>query len=119
MARYRERGPYDMVLAELRLPGLAGTDLAKTIRLENLAQRIVMITDSVSVGRHVQRELGDIPILNLMKTSTAAAFKEARMMRKYEEGEGKTLIDCVEAGIASQITPRRQYSKRQDRGTVT
>src|SRR5262245_21236629 len=41
LKRYRERGPYDLVLSDLRLPGLSGPDLARAIRSKNPAQRIV------------------------------------------------------------------------------
>ena len=100
-----------MVLAEFQLPGLAGPDLAAAIRSDNPAQRIVMITNSVSVGRHVRRELGDIPVLNLRRPRTAAAVKEARSMRRYEDGEGKALLDWVEAGIA--LPNRRKKASRR------
>ena len=111
LARYCARGPYDMVLAELRLPGLAGSDLAAAIRLENPAQRIVMITDSVSVGRNVRRALGDIPVLNLRRPRTTAAIKRARTMGRYEDGEGEALLAWVEAGTALQMKQKKAAKK--------
>src|SRR5205085_7637751 len=65
LKRYRERGPYDMVLIDFRLPELAGDDLAMAIREENPAQQITMIMDSGSLGSSDRRRLGDIPVLNL------------------------------------------------------
>lgn len=111
LKRYHQRGPYDMVLSELRLPGLSGPELAAAIRSENPAQRIVMITDSVSVGHHVRRKLGDIPVLNLRRPRTAAAVKQARTMRRYTDGEGQALLDWVEAGIA--LPNKRKKASRQ------
>jgi len=109
LKRYRERGPYDMVLSEFRLPGLSGTELAAAIRSENSSQRIVMITHARSVGSQVLRELGDIPVLNLAKPRTTEAQKRARTMGRYEDGEGQGLIDWVEAGL--KVTYKKTAKK--------
>jgi len=57
-----------------------------------------MITHARSVGSQVQRELVDIPVLNIGKPRTTEAMKRARM-RWYEVGEGQALLDWVEAGL--------------------
>jgi CheY-like chemotaxis protein len=107
LKRYRERGPYDMVLSELLLPGLAGPDLAAAIRSENPGQRIVMITDSASIESDILRDLADIPVVNLRKQRTIAAMKRARTKRRYEDGEAQALLAWVEAGIRPQMTRKR------------
>lgn len=101
LKRYRKRGPYDMVLAQLRLPGLDGSDLALTIRRENPSQRITVITDSASVGRSVRRKLGDIPILKLKNFQKIKA-RDLTNRPDSERGEGQTFIDRVEAALALQ-----------------
>jgi CheY-like chemotaxis protein len=108
---YRARGPYDMVLAELRLPGLAGTELAKAIRSEGPSQRIVMITNSASVGRHVLQELGDVPVFNFAKTRAREAANRA-LTKQWEDGEGRALIARAEAGVAAQLA-RKRHALRQ------
>jgi CheY-like chemotaxis protein len=44
LARFRQNGPYDLVLTDLYHPGLDGIDLARTIRRENPAQAIAVFT---------------------------------------------------------------------------
>jgi CheY-like chemotaxis protein len=108
--RYRECGPYDMVLSELRLPGLSGPELAAAIRSQSPTQRIVMITESKYVGPHIQQQLGAIPLVNLKDRRTVAAMKRARMMRQYEDREGKVLLDWVEAAV--RATYKKTVKKR-------
>jgi len=101
LKRYRKRGPYDMVLAQLRLPGLDGSDLALAIRRENSEQRITVMTDSASVGPSVRRKLGDIPILKLKNLQKIKAW-DLPDRPDSERGEGQTFIDRVEAALALQ-----------------
>ena len=92
----------EVVESELRLPGMGGTDLAAAVRTVNPAQRIVMITDSVSVGRNVRRELGDISVLTLKRPRVSKAIKDVRSKRRNgndDRGEGQELLDWVEAGL--------------------
>jgi CheY-like chemotaxis protein len=110
LRHYRQRGPYDMVLSELRLPGLSGPELAAAIRSQSPTQRIVMITESKSVGPDIQQQLGDIPVINLKNPRTVAAMKRARMMRQYEDREGKVLLDWVEAAV--RATYKKTVKKR-------
>ena len=119
LKRYRERGPYDLVLSDLRLPGLSGPDLARAIRSKNPAQRIVMITESLVPGVQlelgdIQLELGDIPVINRHDPRTAAAMKRARLMSRYEDTEGKALLDRVEAAV--EATYKKVPRKRASRG---
>ena len=44
LARYRESGPYDLVLTDLYHPGLNGVELARAVRRENPAQAIAVFT---------------------------------------------------------------------------
>jgi CheY-like chemotaxis protein len=101
LRRYRKRGPYDMVLAGLRLPGLDGSDLALAIRRENPAQRITMITDSASVERPIRRKLGNIPVLKLK------SLHKVRPEIEWKNGEAQRLLDRVEAAMALQSRSRK------------
>lgn len=44
LERFRQDGPYDLVLTDLYHPGLEGIDLARTIRRESPAQAIAVFT---------------------------------------------------------------------------
>ena len=50
LARYRQRGPFDLVLTDLYHPGMNGVELARAIRRENPAQAIAMFTIGFSLG---------------------------------------------------------------------
>jgi CheY-like chemotaxis protein len=106
LKRYRERGPYDMVLAQLRLPGLEGSDLALTIRRENPAQRVTMITDSASVRPSIRRKLRDIPVLKLKNLRKVRAT-DLPKPHNLEDGEAQVLLDRVEAAMALQNRRRK------------
>ena len=43
LKRYCERGPYDIVLIDFRLPGLGGDDLALAIRKESIATTVFVM----------------------------------------------------------------------------
>jgi CheY-like chemotaxis protein len=99
LRRYRERGPYDIVLTRSwfvpsYLPrsrqtvGMDGSDLALEIRRENPAQRIAMIPEGsfATVRRSVQRKLGDIPVLQ--GEEVFDAMKELRYEREPLDGGG-------------------------------
>jgi CheY-like chemotaxis protein len=49
-ARYRQQGPYDLVLTDLYHPGMNGVEFARAIRRENPAQAIAMFTIGFSLG---------------------------------------------------------------------
>ena len=96
LQRYRERGPYDMVVTGFRHAGMDGSDLALAIRRENPTQRIALITEksSPAMRRSIQRKLGDIPVLQL--ENLFKARKEMREAGRLSEGEGQAWLDSVE-----------------------
>jgi len=99
LKRYCECGPYDMVLIDFRLPGLAGVDLALAIHKENPEQRITMLMGSGFVGSSIRRKLGDIPILNLQSVYKARKKEQRRSPSPFfDRGDGEHLLDWVEAG---------------------
>jgi CheY-like chemotaxis protein len=48
--RYRQQGPYDLVITDLYHPGMNGVDFARAIRRENPTQAIAMFTIGFSLG---------------------------------------------------------------------
>jgi hypothetical protein len=69
-----------------------------------------MITESKSVGPGIQKQLGDIPVINLKNPRTVAAMKHARMMRQYDDREGKILLDWIEAAL--KVAYKKTTKKR-------
>ena len=124
LKRYRERGPYDMVLTGFRHPGMDGSDLALAIRKENPTQRIAMILpsrltargrNSTPVTRPIRRKLGDIPVLKL--DDLYKAKKEMRSSGRLVEGEGQVWVDSVEMAIvAMEIKTKHNKTAKKPRG---
>jgi len=115
LKRYRERGPYDMVLIDFRLPELAGDDLAMAIREENPAQQITMIMDSGSLGSSDRRRLGDIPVLNLKDLAKARKKEKLRRPSPFHDpGDGQALLDWVKNGL--RVTSNRTKRSRTGPG---
>jgi CheY-like chemotaxis protein len=108
LKHYRERGPYDLVLSDLRLPGLSGPALGAAIRAENRGQRIVLMTETRSVGPDIRKQLGEIPLLNLNNIPARRPQKRASM-KLFEDSEGKRLLDWVEVGLKAK--PNRAKSR--------
>jgi CheY-like chemotaxis protein len=98
---------YDMVLAELRVPGLDGSDLALEIRRESPSQRITMMTDSVSVERAIRRKLGNIPVLKL---------KNLRKVRATDLPKPHNLRGRRGASIARSSRSSSGPSRREKNG---
>jgi CheY-like chemotaxis protein len=109
LRRYRECGPYDMVLTGYWISGMVGSDLALAIRRENPAQPIAVITEesSSAVRRSIQRKLGTIPVLTL--ENFWDAMRGINRSGEFE-GEGQRFIGAVEAAIKAK-QERKKHSR--------
>jgi CheY-like chemotaxis protein len=112
LKRYRERGPYDMVLIEFRLPGLDGSDLALAIRRENPAQPITIIADLASIGPSIRQKLGDIPILKLKNLHKINA-RDLPKSGNSDYGAAQRFLARIEAAMALE-NRRRKASRRTE-----
>jgi len=109
LKRYRERGPYDMVLIGVQHPAIENVNLALAIRRENSAQRIALFAEksSPAMRRYIKRKLGDVPVLmrqDLYETRTLMSRKG-----RLPDGEGQAWLDTVNLTTATakkRSTPR-------------
>jgi CheY-like chemotaxis protein len=94
LQRYRECGPYDIVLTDYAHPGLNGYLLADAIRKANPAQSIACLTGDIETGREMWQRL---KIPTLAKPFEAWQLEEvvefAAMLVEHREGSFKGGIE--------------------------
>jgi CheY-like chemotaxis protein len=113
LQRYREHGPYDIVLSGLHIAGIDGSDLAQAIRRENSAQRIAIITEerSGAVRRSIQQKLPDTPVLR--EEDLFETMRKLHRTGQWPEGEAQALLASVNATVAQKQSKAAKSTKRK------
>lgn len=102
LERLSQAGGWDIVLLDICMPGILGTDVAREIRRRRDKTEIVFLTasDEYAVDAFALRAAH-----YLVKPFTQAQFDEAldRAVARFESGRGKNLIVKPEGGGAQMV----------------
>jgi CheY-like chemotaxis protein len=86
LLRYREWGPYDIVLTDYQHPGLNGYELVAAIRKEKPTQAIACVTGNVEIGATLWQ---DFKVPTLEKPFDAKQLREMlEVLRRVNETQG-------------------------------
>lgn len=92
------RGPIDLLVADIKLPGISGVELVKAVRQLNPEARAILITgEPTDEIRKQAAELGVIALLP--KPIGTSLFLEAVAMALRERGEGSAKSTLSERAI--------------------
>ena len=115
-----DRDDFDVVLLDIRLPGMSGMEVLREIWLNHSQAAVIMITAVNDVSTAVEAmKLGAADyIVKPFDLDRVDASVKAALETKRTAGKSSTQMDAIATGVETKLDPFSAYSKVVTQRTI-